>query len=295
MANSSSPSASPACRARRGRSSAVTRAPATVALATVSLMARSIRRRGSSFAGRCRSRRPRRGGARSATTRSSRMRASPAAGRVACRTAASAGSAGRRRAPTLADQVAAAFSADHGHVDGAACPIPIGDCTPAETACRRRPPARRTARPEIAAPIVAAIAAYVASLPTPLPAEDAAGSGRLRRARGAPPATARASSTGAGRSATLYSDLCCTRWVPDLDDGVAEPGARASEWRTPPLLGLGAQAAARYRLAARWRALRRSSRRSPRMAATPPRSRATASTVAMPAERAALISYLEGL
>jgi CxxC motif-containing protein (DUF1111 family) len=117
-------------------------------------------------------------------------------------------------------------------------PDPFGDCTPAERACRAAATGSQHGEPEVAEPILDAITAYVASLPAPPPRADTAGAAAFA-ALGCAACHRPALKDSEGRSAMLYSDLLLHEMGPALDDGVAEPGVRPSEWRTPPLLGLG--------------------------------------------------------
>jgi CxxC motif-containing protein (DUF1111 family) len=140
---------------------------------------------------------------------------------------------------TIADQVAAAFSSDLG-LSTTLFPDPSGDCTAAETTCRLAPNGSEGGRPEIAAPIVDAIAAYVAALPSSAASgtEDAPGIEAFTAAGCAACHRPRLVDA-AGRSATLYSDLLLHDMGPGLAGAVLEPGVSSREWRTAPLAGLG--------------------------------------------------------
>jgi CxxC motif-containing protein (DUF1111 family) len=138
---------------------------------------------------------------------------------------------------TIVDQVAAAFSADMG-MSTPSHPDPFGDCTPAETACHNAPTGSQHGEPEVAAPILDALTAYVASLPALLPHADTAGAAAFA-ALGCAACHRPALKDAQGRAAMLYSDLLLHDMGPALDDGLAEPGVLSSEWRTPPLVGLG--------------------------------------------------------
>jgi CxxC motif-containing protein (DUF1111 family) len=139
----------------------------------------------------------------------------------------------------LDQQIAEAFSADMG-LSTAARPDAWGDCTAVETACRASPAGARNGEAEIAPPILAAIRAYVAGLEPPPVRDDAHGAAAFAAA-GCAACHVPVLRDGQGRSAQLYSDLLLHKMGPALDDGVAEPGASADEWRTPPLRGLGAR------------------------------------------------------
>lgn len=144
---------------------------------------------------------------------------------------------------SLPDQVAAAFSVDMG-MSTARYPDPHGECTLAEAACRAAPTGEDGMGPEIAEPIVTALASYVGSLAPAGGRADPAGAAVFDRL-GCAACHSPLLRDGAGHEARLFSDLLLHEMGPDLDDGVGEPGVASSEWRTAPLAGLGAHLAAK--------------------------------------------------
>ncbi len=151
--------------------------------------------------------------------------------------------------PSIESQSAEAFFLDLG-LSNPLHPEPWGDCTAAQTACRAAPHGAHPAADgtpgfEIGAPVLDRVVAYVAALPTPqgeAPA-DAAGA-RLFAATGCAACHRQQMPTADGGKARLYSDLLLHDMGPDLGDTMPEPGAGASDWRTPPLAGIS-QALAR--------------------------------------------------
>ncbi|MDQ0471261.1 di-heme oxidoredictase family protein [Labrys wisconsinensis] len=191
----------------------------------------------------------------------------------------------------IEEQVAAAFSLDMG-LSTRLRPDPYGDCTPAQGACRAAPTGSDHGEPEIADPILAAISAYVASLTAPSPDPAAPGGAAFERL-GCAACHRPMLSDISGRTAAVFSDLLLHEMGPDLDDGVAEPGVASSEWRTAPLIGLGARLAAGGALLHDGRATTIAGA----VAAHGGQAGATRAAFdrASPEERAALESYLKGL
>jgi CxxC motif-containing protein (DUF1111 family) len=90
------------------------------------------------------------------------------------------------------------------------------------------------------ATVVAALSAYVGSLPAPAPrqaAKNARGAAAFARAGCADCHTPALHANG--REVGLYSDLLLHDMGPDLDDGLPQGEAGGSDWRTTPLWGLG--------------------------------------------------------
>ena len=139
----------------------------------------------------------------------------------------------------LIDQTSFAFSLDIG-LSTAAYPDAYGDCTERESACRAKPSGSDHGEAEMPAFIVAALAAYVGSLPAPRPAENPAGA-RAFEATGCAACHTPLLRDRQGHAAQAFSDLLLHDMGSDLDDGVAEAGAASAEWRTTPLSGLGAR------------------------------------------------------
>lgn len=150
--------------------------------------------------------------------------------------------------PDLARQSAEAFFLDIG-LSNPFHPEPWGDCTPAQAACRAAPHgaavraagAAETA-PEIGAPVLDRVVAFVAALPQPepeprTPAERAEGQ-RLFAATGCATCHRPALPTAGGGTARMFTDLLLHDMGPGLADTMPEPGAAASEWRTAPLAGV---------------------------------------------------------
>jgi CxxC motif-containing protein (DUF1111 family) len=136
---------------------------------------------------------------------------------------------------TLDEQIAGAFSTDMG-MSTTFFPDPHGDCTPAETGCKAAPTGSDRGEPEVADAILASLAVFVRSLAPPPPGSP--GSELLRRF-GCATCHAPVLRDRAGREARVFSNLLLHDLGPQLDDGLAEPGAASSEWRTAPLLGIG--------------------------------------------------------
>jgi CxxC motif-containing protein (DUF1111 family) len=134
---------------------------------------------------------------------------------------------------TLQEQIAGAFSTDMG-MSTALFPDPHGDCTPAEAECKSPPTGSDRGEPEVADPILDSIAVFVRSLAPAMPQPaDSAIFGRLGCA------TCHLPVLRAGQEARVFSDLLLHDLGAPMDDGLAEPGAASSEWRTAPLLGIG--------------------------------------------------------
>jgi hypothetical protein len=93
---------------------------------------------------------------------------------------------------------------------------------------------------EVDGAAVHAVAAFVASLPPPLPAvEKQDPLGRILFSAAGCPACHTPALPGPGGEVPLYSDLLLHGMGPGLDDGIAQGEARGKDWRTAPLWGLG--------------------------------------------------------
>jgi CxxC motif-containing protein (DUF1111 family) len=156
--------------------------------------------------------------------------------------------------PDLLQQTAAAF-----HLDlGLATPLRPelwGDCTNAETACRAAPHGAASGEVEVGRDIVTLIATYLRALPAPAASGD---SGAVKEGAaifaaigcGSCHTAQQPAELAAGRTIWFrpYSDLL----VHDMGEGLADRAsddsvaavAGARDWRTAPLWGLGARAAA---------------------------------------------------
>ncbi|MBT9292587.1 c-type cytochrome [Hyphomicrobiaceae bacterium 22] len=140
-------------------------------------------------------------------------------------------------APTMADQVADAFSIDMG-LSTRRHPEPWGDCTASETACRLAPHGSKASEGgvEMDDAIVARLAAYLISVTVPPAPADGRGAA-LFAATGCA-ACHRADLPSP--DAPALTDLLLHDMGPGLDDGVGDGAARPRDWRTAPLIGLGA-------------------------------------------------------
>ena len=205
--------------------------------------------------------------------------------------------------PDLAHQISAAFHSDIG-LSTPLLPEPWGDCTVAESGCRAAPQGAEPGAVEVDGGVVDLIATYLSALPAPggrTTAVDAARGATIFTAIGcaACHTPQQPAELAAGRATWFspYSDLL----LHDMGDGLADRAADdsvsrvrdAREWRTAPLWGLGARVAQAGSLLHDGRA------RSVLEAilwhggeAAPAKKRATELP---PADRAALIAFLEGL
>ncbi len=147
----------------------------------------------------------------------------------------------------LDDQIADAFAADLG-LSSARRPLPHGDCTERETDCLAAPTgeSERFSGHELSQEMLAVVAAYLESLPSPKSADESA-SGRddLFVSTGCAACHAPAMPSQQGGTVAAYSDLLLHDMGPDLDDGVGAPGVPSAEWRTAPLIAM-AGAGRRY-------------------------------------------------
>jgi len=150
--------------------------------------------------------------------------------------------------PDLARQSAEAFFLDIG-LSNPFHPEPWGDCSAAQTACRDAPhgAAARAAgaaesAPEIGAPLLDRVVAFVAALPEPapgpLPPDEWREGQRLFAATGCATCHRPALPTTGGGTARMFTDLLLHDMGAGLADTMPEPGAAASEWRTAPLAGV---------------------------------------------------------
>jgi CxxC motif-containing protein (DUF1111 family) len=155
--------------------------------------------------------------------------------------------------PDLAHQISAAFHSDIG-LSTPLQPEPWGDCTVAESGCRAAPQGAAPGAGEVDGGVVDLIAIYLRGLPAPAgsPASrDAAHGGAIFASIGCGTCHTpqQPAELAAGKTVWFspYSDLL----LHDMGDGLADragddsvshvPGAR--EWRTAPLWGLGARVA----------------------------------------------------
>jgi CxxC motif-containing protein (DUF1111 family) len=154
--------------------------------------------------------------------------------------------------PTVAGQIAAALSADMG-VSSEPRPAGHGDCTPSQRRCRAAPDGNSAEFENLEAPpaILKWLVRYTENLAVP-PRQDPADAGV-----GQGEAIFAAIGCGAchrpefstrpdpdqphlgGRRVAPYSDFLLHDMGEGLDDGFAEAGAAAGEWRTAPLWAIG--------------------------------------------------------
>jgi CxxC motif-containing protein (DUF1111 family) len=154
--------------------------------------------------------------------------------------------------PGIAEQVAAAFSIDMG-LSTPLFPALAGDCTAAQPDCRARPHGLQPdlGDAEVPDPVLDAVAAYARTVAVPIRREareaevlrgkavfHAAGCAACHR----PKFVTRRDAAEPALAFQLiwpYSDLLLHDMGPDLADGRLEGEASGTEWRTPPLWGLG--------------------------------------------------------
>ncbi len=154
--------------------------------------------------------------------------------------------------PSIHAQSGDAFAGDIG-VSNVVVPRVSGDCTPAQTACQAAPhgaPAR-TPNLEIAGDMLDLVAFYARNLAVPArrnpAAADVLAGKALFRAIGCVAChtprhrTGQDSSDAHLRAQSIwpYTDLLLHDMGPQLADGRPEGAATGTEWRTPPLWGIG--------------------------------------------------------
>jgi CxxC motif-containing protein (DUF1111 family) len=139
--------------------------------------------------------------------------------------------------PDLPAQISMAFSNDIG-LSTAAHPEPWGDCTPAETACRKGPHGAEKGEVEVAPALVNMIADYLAGLPPPATPASPRGEAIFNRV-GCTSCHATLHLAD-GRTVPAYTDLLLHDLGPSLNDGIREGAAAPGEWRTAPLWNVAA-------------------------------------------------------
>jgi CxxC motif-containing protein (DUF1111 family) len=194
--------------------------------------------------------------------------------------------------PDLAGQIAHAFSVDMG-LSTEREPDNHGDCTTLQAICRAVEHGGDLARngAEVSTREIDQIIAYLASRPAPAQHAAAPAGNALLDKAGCSDCHVRALPTVDGGETVLYSDLLLHDMGPDFADTFAIPGVAATQWRTAPLLALGAQNGRRFlhdgraetlEAAILWHGGEAGPARDAFMALPP-------------ADRAALLSFLTGL
>jgi CxxC motif-containing protein (DUF1111 family) len=140
---------------------------------------------------------------------------------------------------SLDEQVAHAFAFDIG-LSSPLFPLPYGDCTALETACRSMPNGESPLFEgrEISSQMIGVVASYLRSLTA---RSDGEGS-KLFGDTGCASCHLPTLQTKDGKEIPAFTDLLLHDMGGELDDGVGEPGVRSSEWRTAPLIDSRASA-----------------------------------------------------
>ena len=131
--------------------------------------------------------------------------------------------------PELPSQVEIAFQRDFG-ISTSHFPDAWGECTTAESHCR----AAAGADVELPDASRDLIVTYLRLLRSPAPKDETAPGFALFRDAGCADCHATLKDAQ-GRPVHAYTDMLLHDMGPGLDDGIAEGGARSSEWRTAPL------------------------------------------------------------
>jgi CxxC motif-containing protein (DUF1111 family) len=145
---------------------------------------------------------------------------------------------GKATAASLDMQTADAAAIDLG-LSSVFVPLPHGDCTPAQKACRAMATGRSAAfeNEEISREMIALVSAYVRSLepgngdPREAPPELFAEIGCAACHRPTMP-------DRAGKPLAVYTDLLLHDLGPEAAGSIPDRGVSPSEWRTAPLLDL---------------------------------------------------------
>lgn len=155
----------------------------------------------------------------------------------------------KAQAPTMEDQVADAFAADMG-LSTRINPAPHGDCTAAQAACRAAPAGAAPGEPEVDPRLFELVVFYARNLGVPAraaPGAEATRGRALFRDIGCAACHRPEFVTGAapgrpeqsGQRIWPYTDLLLHDMGEGLADHRPEGAADGREWRTPPLWGLG--------------------------------------------------------
>ena len=144
--------------------------------------------------------------------------------------------------PSLAEQNATAFALDLG-LGTPIRPASWADCTSAQAACRQAPQGGGDGAPEITPEMARLVDLFVSVIPPPRSA--AAPEGRaLFEATGCaachrPEWQVRRTAAAAPLTIAPYTDMLLHDMGEPLADDLVEGDAAGSEWRTPPLWGIG--------------------------------------------------------
>lgn len=133
----------------------------------------------------------------------------------------------------IAEQIADAASLDMG-LSTSRHPLPQGDCSAEQRACRDRAGSDAA---EVTEEMVRLIAAYVESLPRP-PVPENARAEALFASTGCAACHRPSMPTLSGGKAAIFSDLLLHDLGPGLAGKIGETGADLAEWRTAPLIDL---------------------------------------------------------
>lgn len=143
---------------------------------------------------------------------------------------------------SLADQNATAFALDLG-LGTPVRPVSWADCTSAQADCRAAPQGGSEAAPEISAEMARLVDLFVSVIPAPRSVADPAGRALFEASGCAachrPEWQVRRSAVAAPSTIAPYTDMLLHDMGEALADDMAEGDAAGSEWRTPPLWGIG--------------------------------------------------------
>lgn len=153
-------------------------------------------------------------------------------------------------APDIPTQTAAAFAHDMG-LSTARQPKPYGDCTKSQTACRKAPHGAPTGNPEVPPQLMRLVVFYSRNLAVPprrnLDKPDVQEGKTIFNSIGCASchtpsfktASSKISPHLGGQRIWPYTDLLLHDMGPGLSDRRPEGLASGTEWRTPPLWGIG--------------------------------------------------------
>lgn len=144
----------------------------------------------------------------------------------------------RASQPTLTSQTEAAFSSDLG-LSTSGRPVPWGECSEAQTACRSAPHGAEPGEPEISDAMRDLIVKYLESVPPPPLVPPGTPGARIFDEIGCSACHA-VLRLADGTPVPAYTDLLLHDMGPGLNDGIKEGAAEPGEWRTAPLWGLSA-------------------------------------------------------